>query len=217
MPKSSFTNDSPKESASDGDYDLLPHKKITQLEEEFTELKRNPFGTSKTGKTLNDNVEKLCKCMDELLTVFKTASVNIEQEQQEAASMQNQLGPLMEKIDMLIDQNKKIAKGIVALADMMEEQRRTPALPPPPIPPRQAPSPFPPPLARPGMMPLSTVPLPERPPAFSSNPFEDIPPITAPISSTPSPAFPPFDAPPRNGPPFQSSPQQPPKRGLFGR
>jgi hypothetical protein len=44
-------------------------------------------------------------------------------EEREAETVGKKMDPMFSKIDMILDQNQKIARGIVAVADMMETQK----------------------------------------------------------------------------------------------
>ena len=163
---------------------------------------------------MKETMGDLSKNMHELVKIFKTASVQMEAEDQEQRIMSKQLGPLMEKIDMLIDQNRKIAKGIVTVADMMAEQqarhqerhmmqgRRDPVPPPPP-----------PPMSMPRAPPTSAPRFPDMPPAFPSNPFDDIPPLEAPGRNSRGSSMGAMMPPPNMKPSGTTSPS---KKGLFG-
>ncbi|MBI2147710.1 hypothetical protein HYU19_04495 [Candidatus Woesearchaeota archaeon] len=230
----------------DEDYDLLPHHKLMQLEKELDALKKNPLGSTASGRSFEDSMNRLSKSMDALVSLFKTATCQMEEENKEAEETAKKFDPVVDKLNVLIDQNQKIAKGMVALADLLEEQQKhLAALPPSPRPA----APLPPPPIPPGMgspslpRPPMPAPLPDRPPAFSSNPFDEIPAIGGGgFPSRPSPAFPPAGLPaggqprplpgmpygsggplgeqPRPSPlppPNFSMPGQPPrKKGLFG-
>ena len=131
----------------------------------------------------------------ELTGLFKTTADDMQTEQHDVNVVQQQMGPVAEKLDMLLDQNKKIARGIIALADMLKEQSakleqvsnsssgRSSALPPGPFPPSEhlrplmpgdvPPADFPPP---PGMMAPLKVSM-SRPMPPGSSPFFGLSPM----------------------------------------
>lgn len=149
------------------DYDIVPHKRLIELEQKVETIKQNPFASVPSGKELVESMRALNRNLTDLTGLFKTAGEEMQTEQHDA-TLQQQLGPVMEKLDLLLDQNRKIARGIIAIADMLKEQGakiervssgRSSALPPGPMPPSEhlrplmpsdvPPADFPPP---PGMM-----------------------------------------------------------------
>ena len=240
---SSDDSSSKSYSPEDDEYELLPHKRVLQLEKDVVALKKNPLGSTGDGKSLTEHMDTLSKSMNELVKIFKTASTQMDLEERETELVSKQLGPLMERVDLLIDQNKKIAKGIVAIADMLEDHKKdhedqasspelrqtSSSLPKQfALPQRDMQPPLPPPP--PSRISLPVPPqqnFPSRPPSFPMNPFDDIPPIsngpggfgaasppTTPQGGPfPSPNFP---QPPPNmmpAPSFQGAPQK--KKGFF--
>ncbi|MBI1970612.1 hypothetical protein HYS47_02620 [Candidatus Woesearchaeota archaeon] len=206
-------------STEDEEYELLPHKRVLQLEKEVGALKKNPLGSTGDGKSLMEHMDTLSKSMNDLVKIFKTASSQMDLEERETELVSKQLGPLMEKIDLLIDQNKKIAKGIVAIADMVEDHKKdhedqssgefrqtSSSLPKFSIPQRDMQPPLPPPP--PSRVSLPVPPqqnFPSRPPSFPMNPFDDIPPISSGFGSASPPTT------PQGGPfPSPNFPQPPP-------
>ena len=102
----------------DDEYDLLPHREIADLKDELEKLKKGNLPESK------DSMEKLSNSINNLLTIFKEASVQMNLEEEEANLVAKHLEPIAEKIDKILDQNQKIAEGIVALADMVDDLKR---------------------------------------------------------------------------------------------
>ncbi len=132
--------------------------------EEYVSLENLRRPSSK--QDLQASIDKLNESITSLIGLFKEAADSLKMEEKEADIVANKIDPIMEKLDMVIEQNKKIARGIVAVADMMEE--RLPKLRGGEAP-RPAPAPSmpammgPPPSAmgpQPGMRPM---PLPPRP------------------------------------------------------
>lgn len=103
------------------DYDLLPHEEVTRLRREVDEIKQHPFGSSKEGKELLDSINRLSESMDHLTGLFQEAAEQMKLEEREAELIGKRLDPLFGRMDDLIEQNKRIAKGIIAVADMVKE------------------------------------------------------------------------------------------------
>jgi hypothetical protein len=181
-------------------YAIFSEDEIKNIKEDISTLKRNPLGGSAAGKSLMENVEVLNKSINDLISIFKEASDQMKLEDRETDLVSKKIDPLFEKLDMLIEQNQKIARGIVAVADMVSEALQQKAIAPKPIQP-QIPQPMP--RIEPEMPRIAPPPMPEMP---SLN----LPPVGEPGSFPPPPKPMSFGGLP---------PLTPPKRetkGLFG-
>jgi len=104
---------------SDGEeYEILPHNEIADLRKQLTELKKG--GSTET--RLLDSIDKLSKSIDSMMLMFKKASEEIKLEEHDQSVVGNQLGPMMQKMDLILSQNEKIAAAIINLAEMMQEK-----------------------------------------------------------------------------------------------
>jgi len=107
------------------EYELMPQKALEGMKKELEELRKHTSNIEpKTGlpKETATSIDKLSTSINQLMDLFKKASEELKLEENEEKILGKQIQPLIEKIDMLLDQNKKIAKGIVAIADMIKEQ-----------------------------------------------------------------------------------------------
>jgi chromosome segregation ATPase len=152
------------------DYTLMSSKEVSELKQDVDYLKKNPLGGTKSGKSLQESIEKLNDNIQELIEIFKEASEMTKSEEREADIIIKRIQPIEQKMDELADQNQKIAKGILAVADMVsarEEQRPQPRPQPqqqmqprpmmqPPMP-RPMSSPMP---SQPRLPPMSNIPPP---------------------------------------------------------
>ena len=109
-------NDEPSE-----DYDIVPHKRLIELQRQVEDLKKNPYGSTDSGKKMMETMTSLTTSIDGLLTLFKDAAQEMRVEEHDVGILSKNMRPLMEKLDELIEQNKKIARGIIAIADMVKE------------------------------------------------------------------------------------------------
>src|SRR3989344_4996952 len=87
--------------ADDDEYELLPHKQIADLKKELERLKKGP-----TPEARNE-MERLNDSINNLLSLFKEASSQMHLEEQEATMVAEKLIPIEEKLDQILDQNKK--------------------------------------------------------------------------------------------------------------
>ncbi|MBD3164699.1 hypothetical protein GF323_05870 [Candidatus Woesearchaeota archaeon] len=82
-----------------------------------------PYGVMPQSKNeLLKSVNNLTKHMDTLLEIFRSATDEMKLEEQEEKALSQQVRPLMDKLDEIIEQNKIIAEGMVALSDIVKEK-----------------------------------------------------------------------------------------------
>ncbi|MFQ6027911.1 MAG: hypothetical protein ACE5Q6_10505, partial [Dehalococcoidia bacterium] len=130
---------------------------------ELDRLKKNPLEGSEAGENLQASIDNLNKSLNVMLEVFKQAAEDMKLDEHDSELVGKQIGPINEKIDTLIDQNQKIAKGIVAIADMVKEKLEEIGHAAPE--PKPAPAPALPPLAGgPGPAPAPAGPAPRPTP-----------------------------------------------------
>ncbi|MBI5398889.1 hypothetical protein HZB03_05485 [Candidatus Woesearchaeota archaeon] len=106
----------------DDEYAIVSKKEFLALKKELERIKKNPLEGSPVGENLQDSIDNLNTSVNSMLEVFKQASQEMGIEEHDTQLVSKQIGPLQEKIDTLIEQNQKIAKGIVAIADMVREK-----------------------------------------------------------------------------------------------
>ena len=120
----------------DDSYDLLPHRQINELKRQVDELKAKQEKASP--RELLAAMDSLTKTIDSLMGLFQQASQDLKYQlkEEELASGKDSVH---EKLDRIIDQNRIIANGMVAVSDMVKEFARQKK----PMPP-QRPNNFPP-------------------------------------------------------------------------
>lgn len=106
------------------DYDIVPHKEVLELKKQVEEMKQHPFGTSHEGKDMLDAIKKLSDSMDRLTGLFEEAAEQMKLEEREAEMISKRIEPLFGQMNDLVEQNRKIAKGIIAVADMVKESNQ---------------------------------------------------------------------------------------------
>ena len=104
----------------DDDYELLPHKEIESLKNELEKLKKGPSDQTKT------QMGQLTDSINNLLNLFKEAASQMHLEEQEADMVSQKIIPIEMKLDQVLEQNQKIAEGIIALADIIKEMKGSP-------------------------------------------------------------------------------------------
>lgn len=198
------------------EYELMPERKLSSMKRELDDFRKKAqnvdVDTGLPRETVS-SLENLNKSISSLLGLFQTATEELKLEERDETLISKKLDPLMKKVDVLLDQNEKIAKAIVAIADMVrekgessgekeeaEEERPAPRFEAQPA---EVPPMFQPP-SRPSMMGPPPMPPPRgMPPAG----FPPPPPMGAPEP------MPPWDVP---GPMPDFGEDKPKKKGLFG-
>jgi hypothetical protein len=184
----------------DEEYAIVSKKEFLALKRELDKLKKNPLEGSESGENLQASIDNLNKSLNIMLEVFKQAAEDMKLEEHDSSTIGKQIVPMNEKLDTLIDQNQKIAKGIVAIADMVKEKleeiaakaEERPKLPPlgpapaprPMAPPRPSFAPQPPAPSAPSNFPPPSFGGPgELPPlggAEGMDEFGELPPLSPP-------------------------------------
>jgi hypothetical protein len=207
----------------DDEYAIVSKKEFLMLKRELDKLKKNPLEGSESGENLQASIDNLNKSLNVMLEVFKQAAEDMKLEEHDSEMIGKQIGPIAEKIDTLIDQNQKIAKGIVAVADMVKEKLEeigekaaAPKLPPLSGGPKPA---------APTSRPSFGGPMPPQRPSFGGPggmPPPGLPPLGEPEGMGPMPPmgednFGPEPMPPPGAPPRPMMPPQPEqKRAIMG-
>jgi len=97
----------------DGPYQIMPYKEVLALKKDIEELKKKSSGGS---AELMETIGKLTKNMDNMLQIFKAAAEEMDLEEDGGNK------ELKKKLDEIIEQNKIIAEGMVAIVDMVKER-----------------------------------------------------------------------------------------------
>ena len=108
--------------AEEGPYEIMPYKEIVELRKQVQELKSK--GSDDNSNPLSQSVGKLAEQMNSLMGLFKTAAEDMRLEEKDEHFVAKKIEPLIDKLDSIIEQNKIIAEGIVAVADMIKESPR---------------------------------------------------------------------------------------------
>ena len=181
----------------DDDYDLLPHRQINELKGLVQDLKSKVGRASP--KDLIDAMDSLTKSIDSLMNLFKQAADEMRyEEKEEILSGGSEHKAINDKLDKIIEQNKIIANGMVAVSNMVrdfagkqgKQQTAQQAPKPQQFQPSLQPSMKVPNFPQPGFQPQFNAPMPPRP-------------------QMPSPGF-------MEEPPLPDFEEEPKKKGLFG-
>jgi hypothetical protein len=181
------------------EYELLPHEEIEELRRAVQEIKEDPIGEKKAGKTLMQGITELNGNLMKLIHIFESA-----QEDLLTAYSESSPTKLLKDIS---DQNKKMAEGMLGLAELLKEQK-TPVQQQRPIP-----------RMRPNIAPqgLNMNAPPSMPQSEPFSPNLKSPPETRRAPPINNPSMPPMNS--LNTPPGELPPPQelPKKKSLFSR
>ena len=197
--------------------EFVPYKDISELKRELEGMKGRK---DIPAKDIHDAVQKLAQTMTDMLEIFGAATEQMKLEEREYESEARKHEMIISKLDKIIEQNRTIAEGMVAIVEMVKEKFIAPAkeelMFKPQIEeqlfkPRQEPKRF--------MKPTEWQPRQE--------PFQRTPPIIAPPMAQPMQAMPPPDfgmmppmepapSPDLDFPDLDLGEEEPKKKGLFG-
>lgn len=102
--------------ADDEPYDLMPHKQINDLKRQMQELKSRTDRASP--QELITSMDALTKSIDAMLKLFIQAADELKFEEKERL-LAGGKDSVNEKLDEIINQNKVLADGMVAISDMI--------------------------------------------------------------------------------------------------
>ncbi|MEM3374659.1 MAG: hypothetical protein QXE31_05575 [Candidatus Woesearchaeota archaeon] len=109
---------------------LLPKDNMEKLKKEIEILKNKPSLDKSEIYRANENDDTkevmlaLSKSMNSLIRIFREASEEMKHDSHDAVLISDKIDKIIERIEKLETQNEKIAKGIIAIADMIEELRQ---------------------------------------------------------------------------------------------
>lgn len=107
--------------ATDDSYEIMPYKEIIELKKQISELQKKTGDTS--SKELLESMAALTKSMNSMLQLFSAAAEEMKLEEKTESELTKQITPLIDKVNSLEEQNKTIAEGLVAVADMVKDLR----------------------------------------------------------------------------------------------
>lgn len=205
----------PKYSTEDEEYELLPHHELQELKEELRRLKEFEITPS---KKMHVTMIELNHKLDKLITIFEDAMHEVRVEEG-GLKFADKMRPVVSKMNKILEQNSEIASGILAVVDMLKEEKGSqrfgePKKELPPLPGEELP-----PLPGQNMQPPSAPTPPPRqtgPPRMPTQPPGPKPTGPPRTGAMPPPPPPEPSPKPTGPPPPRSQPLPPPKRRSFG-
>ena len=105
------------------EYEFLPYGDISDLKRELEGMKGKK---DISVKELHDAVQKLSHTMSDMLEIFISASDQLKLSEKDFESEARKHELMIARLDKIIDQNKTIAEGLVAIVDMVKEKVAVP-------------------------------------------------------------------------------------------
>jgi len=122
------------------DYDMVPHDEILNLKKEVNDLKIG------TGSEIRKAMQALTASVNKMNEILKEAAQGMKTEESEAMQLNKKIGLLIDKLDVITDENKKIAGSMISFAELIKERfpvqqpgQAQRMIPPKPIPSQPAP------------------------------------------------------------------------------
>ncbi|HLD88807.1 MAG TPA: hypothetical protein VI894_01225 [Candidatus Nanoarchaeia archaeon] len=96
-------------------------KELNELKKQLEDIKKM---STVSPSAMQDSMDRLNKSINDLQNVFRAAIEELKMEEHEEATFTRKIEPLVKRVNAIHEQNEKIADGIVALADMMDEMKK---------------------------------------------------------------------------------------------
>src|SRR3989338_8079255 len=101
------------------EYEFVPYKDISELKRELEGVKDKK---DISGRDIHGAVTKLTDTMNDMLGIFAGAAEQLKLEESEYESENRKHDAIIAKLEKLIDQNKTIAEGMLAIVDLVKEK-----------------------------------------------------------------------------------------------
>lgn len=109
----------------DEDYELVARDDLATLRKELEEVKRDPTKNYESSVTLIEAMDRLADQVSRLLELFERANKEMHEDYAKGVHKES------EKLDTVIEQNKKLARAVLALADKKISEDTTSTKQPP--------------------------------------------------------------------------------------
>lgn len=100
------------------DYELISHREVQKLKEDLNKLKEGHPVSSDMKQSIRELNDKL----GSLIEIFDSAVENLRVEDKETELISEKINPIIQKLEEIDDQNKKLAQGMVALNTLVDDK-----------------------------------------------------------------------------------------------
>lgn len=105
------------------DYEFVPRESLDQLHSELNKLKKGGAeDLVNRDEELHRSIKTLTHTLKGLIDVFHDASLEMKLEENESQVLKKRMDPIESKIDVLIEQNRKIAQGLIAITEAVQQK-----------------------------------------------------------------------------------------------
>ncbi|MBW3012976.1 hypothetical protein KY325_00375 [Candidatus Woesearchaeota archaeon] len=101
------------------EYEILSRHELKRLRDEVKALKDG--GKADTSDLLKA-IEELNEKLQQMIEIFDSASQDLREEDTESELVETKIDPILQRISGIEEQNQKIAEGLVAINDIVEEK-----------------------------------------------------------------------------------------------
>jgi hypothetical protein len=101
------------------DHEFVQYQDISDLKRELEGIQEKK---EVSAKDLHEAVRKLTETMGNMLGVFAASAEQLKLEEKEYQSENREHEAIISKLDKIIDQNKTIAEGMVAIVELVKEK-----------------------------------------------------------------------------------------------
>lgn len=106
------------------EFELVPKGALRELKKEIELLKTSKSSSNTDTEELAKSVALLRKSVDSMYDLFKKASEEIKLEDRDQNLIEKKLEPLTTKIESMSEQNQKIAKALVTVSNMVQDNMK---------------------------------------------------------------------------------------------
>jgi len=100
------------------DYELISHREMLKLKEDLNRLKQgNPVSSD-----MKSSIRELNDKLSSLIDIFDSAVENLREEDKESELISDKINPMLQKLEEIDEQNKKLAQGMVAINALMDDK-----------------------------------------------------------------------------------------------
>lgn len=102
------------------DYEIIPLEEVQKLKKEIQRLKAEKTSSPSSG--IAGSLDRLANSLEKLFKIFEVAATEIEQDRLNEKTFEERIQPLVNKLRSIEQQNKDIADGVLALADIVKQK-----------------------------------------------------------------------------------------------
>ncbi|MBW3014106.1 hypothetical protein KY335_02585 [Candidatus Woesearchaeota archaeon] len=100
-------------------YQIVSQRDVRKLKQELKAMKEGKGGDV---SELQDRLEDLTERIDAMIEIFESAAAELREEDKEAEIISKKIDPIFARLDSMDEQNRKIAQGLVAINEIVEEK-----------------------------------------------------------------------------------------------